>query len=68
MIKDLLLAEAKAQDLFDISKLEKISPLSIEYDKITIYSPYSTRVNGALLSLIFLGNKKGKIHECWYIF
>jgi hypothetical protein len=53
MIKDLLLAEAKAQDLFDISKLEKISPLSIEYDKITIYSPYSTRVNGALLSLIF---------------
>ncbi len=52
-IKDLLLQEAKLKDLLDISKLENIDPLSLEYDKITIYSPYSTRVNGALLSLIF---------------
>ncbi|HMT02471.1 MAG TPA: hypothetical protein PKD00_04065 [Burkholderiales bacterium] len=55
-IKDLLLEEAKAQDLFDLSKLEKIDPLSLQYDKITVYSPYSTRVNGALLSLIFFDN------------
>ena len=53
MIKDLLLQEAKLKDLLDISKLENLDPLSLEYDKITIYSPYSTRVNGALLSLIF---------------
>lgn len=53
IIKDLLLQEAKLKDLIDISKLANIDPLSLEYDKITIYSPYSTRVNGALLSLIF---------------
>jgi len=53
MIKDLLLQEAKLKNLLDISKLENLNPLSLEYDKITIYSPYSTRVNGALLSLIF---------------
>lgn len=53
MIKDLLLQEAKLKDLLDISRLESLDPLSLEYDKITIYSPYSTRVNGALLSLIF---------------
>ena len=53
IIKDLLLQEAKLKDLIDISRLDNIDPLSLEYDKITIYSPYSTRVNGALLSLIF---------------
>jgi len=53
MIKDLLLREAKLKDLLDVSKLENIDPLSLEYDKITLYSPYATRVNGALLSLIF---------------
>lgn len=53
MIKDLLLQEAKLKDLLDISKLENLDPLSLEYDKITIFSPYSTRINGALLSLIF---------------
>jgi len=52
-IKDLLLQEAKLRDLLDISKLNKLDPLSLEYDKITLYSPYATRVNGALLSLIF---------------
>jgi hypothetical protein len=52
-IKDLLLQEAKLRDLLDISKLDKLDPLSLEYDKITLYSPYATRVNGALLSLIF---------------
>jgi len=53
MIKDLLLQEAKLKDLLDISKLNGLDPLSLKYDKITLYSPYSTRVNGALLSLIF---------------
>jgi len=53
MIKDLLLQEAKLKDLLDISKLNNLDPLSLKYDKITLYSPYSTRVNGALLSLIF---------------
>ena len=53
MIKDLLLQEAKLKNLLDISKLESLDPLSLEYDKITLYSPYATRVNGALLSLIF---------------
>lgn len=53
MIKDLLLQEAKLKNLLDTSKLDDLDPLSLEYDKITLYSPYSTRVNGALLSLIF---------------
>ena len=52
-IKDLLLQEAKLNNILDITKLEKLDPLSLEYDKITLYSPYSTRVSGALLSLIF---------------
>lgn len=52
-IKDLLLQEAKTKNLFDISKLSGLDPLSLAYDKITTYSPYSTRVSGALLSLIF---------------
>ncbi len=58
IIKDLLLQEAKLKDLLDISKLENLDPLSLEYDKITMYSPYSTRVNGALLSLIFFDKLK----------
>ncbi len=53
MIKDLLLAEAKLKNMLDNSKLKNLDPLSLEYDKITLFSPYSTRVNGALLSLIF---------------
>ncbi len=53
IIKDLLLAEAKLKNMLDSSKLKNLDPLSLEYDKITLFSPYSTRVNGALLSLIF---------------
>lgn len=53
IIKDLLLEEAKMQNVFDISRLAHLDPLSLEYDKITLFSPYSTRVTGALLSLIF---------------
>jgi hypothetical protein len=60
MIKDLLLEEAKIRDLLDISKLENLDPLSLEYDKITVYSPYATRINGALLSLIFFSKLEHK--------
>jgi hypothetical protein len=60
MIKDLLLQEAKLKDLLDISKLGNLDPLSLEYDKITIYNPYSTRINGALLSLIFFDKLDNK--------
>jgi len=60
MIKDLLLQESKLKDLLDITRLENLNPLSLEYDKITIYSPYSTRVNGALLSLIFFDKLEKK--------
>jgi len=60
MIKDLLLQEAKLKDLLDISSLKKLDPLSLKYDKITLYSPYSTRVNGALLSLIFFDKLEKK--------
>ncbi|MFA5455622.1 MAG: hypothetical protein WC272_09905 [Sulfurimonas sp.] len=52
-IKPLLLQEAKTRDLLDTSKLPTLNPLSLAYDKITLFSPYSTRVSGALLSLIF---------------
>jgi hypothetical protein len=60
MIKDLLLQEAKIKDLLDISQLETLDPLSLEYDRKTIYSPYSTRINGALLSLIFFDKLDNK--------
>jgi len=53
IIKPLLLQEAKTRDLLDTSKLLSLNPLSLEYDKITLFTPYSTRVSGALLSLIF---------------
>jgi hypothetical protein len=52
-VKDLLLQEAKTTDILDITKLENLHPLSLTYDKITTFSPYSTRVSGALLTLLF---------------
>lgn len=53
LIKDLLLEEAKIRRANDMEKLNKINPLSLEYDKITVFNPYTTRVTGALLSLAF---------------
>lgn len=53
LIKDLLLQEAKLKSIYDLDKLKELSPLSLEYDKITVFNPYTTRVNGALLSLAF---------------
>lgn len=53
LIKDLLLEEAKIKRASDLEKLNQLNPLSLEYDKITVFNPYSTRVTGALLSLAF---------------
>lgn len=53
LIKDLLLQEAKLKSIYDLDKLKKLNPLSLEYDKITVFNPYTTRVDGALLSLAF---------------
>lgn len=61
LIKDLLLQEAKLTNVIGISDLEKLDPLSLKYDKISVYRPYLTRVNGALLSLIFFSQiEEGK--------
>lgn len=51
-IKDLLLELAKLRQFNNNTKLQKLDPLSLEYDKLTIYKPYPTRVEGALLSLL----------------
>lgn len=51
--KDLLLKEAKISDFANIEKLKNLNPLSVGYDKISVYKPYYTRVNGALLALLF---------------
>lgn len=53
LIKDLLLELAKLRQRNNEEILRNIDPLSLEYDKITVYQPYSTRVEGALLSLLF---------------
>lgn len=52
-IKDLLLQEAKISESTDVKKLESLDVLSLEYDRISILKPYTTRVNGALLGLLF---------------
>jgi hypothetical protein len=36
-----------------VSELQRLNPLSLEYDKVSVYRPYATRVNWALLSLLF---------------
>ncbi|MBZ7970566.1 hypothetical protein H2250_05950 [Campylobacter sp. RM3125] len=55
-IKDFLLELAKIKQISNIELLSKLDPLSLEYDKITIYNPYSTRVNGVLLALTFFNH------------
>jgi hypothetical protein len=52
-IKDVLLAEAKCTEVVKHEELAKLDPLSLAYDKHSIYAPYATRVNGALLALLF---------------
>ena len=53
LCKDLLLKEAKISDITNIDKLKILDPLSLGYDKISVQKPYQTRVNGALLALLF---------------
>lgn len=52
-IKPLLLAEAKLVEISSLSKLSRYNQLSLEYDELSKSRPYFTRVNGALLSLLF---------------
>lgn len=52
-IKPLLLAEAKLGETTELSSLININQLSLEYDTFSKRKPYFTRVNGALLSLLF---------------
>lgn len=60
LIKELLLQEAKLTNVINISKLEELDPLSLVYDKILIYRPYATRVNGALLALLLFSKLERK--------
>ncbi|MDO4895442.1 hypothetical protein [Moraxella sp.] len=53
LIRGLLKAEAEIKSISDLDKLKDLNPLSLEYDKITVFNPYAARVNGALLSLAF---------------
>lgn len=55
-IKNFLLELAKIKQISNIELLSKLDPLSLECDKITIYNPYSTRVNRALLVLTFFNH------------
>ena len=55
-IKNLLLEEAKISESLDLNTLSGLDPLSLEYDKVSVLSPYKTRVKGALLSLLFFEN------------
>lgn len=48
-----LLEEAKFKKAIIGERLSKLHPLSLEYDKLSVLNPYSTRVNGALLALLF---------------
>jgi hypothetical protein len=52
-IKPLLYEEAKLSQSSEIFKLDEINQLSLKYDNISKSKPYFTRVNGALLSLMF---------------
>ena len=53
MIKDLLLEEAKIREVNNKFELINLEPLSLAYDNKSVCSPYTTRVNSALLSLLF---------------
>jgi hypothetical protein len=63
MIKDLLLAEAKLKNIIDAEAMSDMDPLSLAYDEKSLYRPYATRVNGALLSLGFFEKlESGEAH------
>ncbi len=52
-IKKLLLEEAKLTEVSELVSLKDVNQLSLEYDTISKSKPYYTRVNGALISLLF---------------
>jgi len=64
-IKDLLLAEAKISEAIEINNILNLNPLSLEYDRLSILKPYKTRVNAALLTLLFF--EKLKQHKFNFI-
>jgi len=53
LIKDLLLKEANLSKTIKIQELKGLNSLSLAYDKISTQVAYSTRISGALLSLLF---------------
>lgn len=53
LIKDLLLQESKITQTIKAQELEGLNQLSIAYDKVSTQVAYSTRISGALLSLMF---------------
>jgi hypothetical protein len=55
-IKDLLLQEAKIKEVITADELSNLDPLSLEYDNLSVKRPYATRVNGALIALLFFSN------------
>ncbi len=55
-IKDSILQESKLINSSFIEKLDNLDPLSLEYDKISVMKPYTTRVASALLTLLFFDN------------
>jgi len=55
-IRTLLLQEAKITEVITASQLSTLNPLSLEYDNLSVKRPYSKRVTGALLSLLFFSN------------
>lgn len=62
-IKDLLLAESKLKKIILGIRLANLHPLSLDYDRLSLLNPYSTRVNGALLSLIFFEKLENGISD-----
>jgi len=59
-IKDALLDEAQMGALLNLEKLKNLDPLSLDYDKISVQRPYYTRVNSALISLLFFSKLENK--------
>ncbi len=54
-IKPLLLADTKAGYIAKANEINNFALLSLNYDKNSLLLPYTIRVNGALLALIFFG-------------
>lgn len=59
-IKPLLLAEAKLGEVSSLTSLADLNQLSLKYDTVSKGKPYYTRVNGALLSLLFFSKLESK--------